>query len=501
MSYGSAKIACIIALFCVATTIPAHAQVFGKMASFGGVNGDYPEFSSVVQGTDGNFYGTTLFGGTAAACGNGNAQPCGNIYKLTPGGVLTNFYSFCSLPKCADGESPTESLTLGANGNFYGTTTHGGANDGGTIFEITPAGKLTTLYNFCALGTCPNGSAPQSVLLLASNGNFYGTTSRGDGHGGGTVFQITPTGHFSTIYRFCSLTNCADGAGPAAGLIQGTDGNLYGTTSSGGSAAKNGYGTIFKLTPSGILTTLYTFLCSQSGCPNGASPQAPLFQASNGNLYGTTLGGGASAQCAAVGCGVAFEVTTDGAFTKLHDFCSEANCTDGAQPYAGMIQATNGNLYGTTHSSRRSSVIYQITPSGTFTTVHTFCGTSTCPYGNAPYAGLFQGTNGVLYGTTVAGGTSTTCPNCGVIYGLNYGLSAFVQAVPAAGQVGQTILILGKQFTNASSVTFNGTPAAFTVMSDTFIKAQVPAGATTGTIVVTSPNGTFSQNVAFQVLP
>jgi len=484
-------IACTLALFCV-SAVNTSAQVFARMASFGGASGDQPLYSSVVQGTDANYYGTTYFGGTVGGCGDG--YPCGNIFRMTPGGLLTNLYSFCSLPSCADGEWPSEGLTVGSNGNLYGTTSAGGANGGGTIFEITLAGNLTTLYNFCSQGTCADGSAPRSVLLLASNGSFYGTTSRGGTGSGGTVFEITPTGHFSTVYRFCSLKNCADGSGPVAGVIQGTDGNFYGTTSFGGHSGTLDFGTVFKLTPTGTLTTLYEF-CSQSLCTDGADPQAPLVQASNGNLYGTTLVGGPSTECRQPGCGVAFEITTTGTYTKLHDFCSEPNCADGGQPYAGMVQATDGNLYGTTHLSREESVIYQITPSGAFTKVHTFCGNQSCPYGDAPYAGLFQSTNGVLYGTANAGGTSKTCANCGVIYAWDLDLPVFVQAVPATGQIGQAILILGKQFTNASSVTFNGTPAPFTVLSDTYLKAQVPAGATTGTIVVVSPYGTFTENV------
>jgi uncharacterized repeat protein (TIGR03803 family) len=496
--YRYTIIACTLALCCAFTVNPASAQVFAKMASFGGTSGADPQ-SSVVQGADANYYGTTYFGGTMSGCEVG--YPCGNIFRMTPGGLLTNLYSFCSLPKCADGAWPVEGLTVGSNGHLYGTTSAGGLYNGGTIFEVTLAGKLTTLYNFCALTFCAEGTVPRSVLLLASNGSFYGTTSRGGAGGGGTVFEITPTGHFSTVYQFCSLKNCADGSGPMAGLIQGTDGNLYGTTAFGGnSGSLNDFGTIFKLTPTGSLSTLYDF-CSQSGCTDGGDPQDPLVQALNGNLYGTTLVGGTSAECAQPGCGVAFEITTTGTYTKLHDFCSEPSCADGGQPYAGMIQATDGNLYGTTHLSREESVIYQITPSGTFRTVHTFCGNQSCPYGDAPYAGLFQSTNGVLYGTTIAGGTSNTCTNCGIVYAYDLDLPVFVQAVPATGKVGQAILVLGKQFSNASSVTFNGTPASFTVLSDTYLKAQVPAGATSGTIVVTSPYGTFTQNVPFQVLP
>jgi uncharacterized repeat protein (TIGR03803 family) len=497
-----AKIACIAAIFCVATAIASHAQTFTTLASFGGTDGNNPQYAGLTQGADGNFYGTTIWGGSVIACGNGNTFGCGNVYKITPSRTLTTVYSFCSQPSCADGDWPTQGVTLGANGNLYGTVQLGGAHSAGTVFEVSPSGQFATLYSFCSIvdnqQDCLDGATPESKLFLASDGNFYGTTKGGGVHNGGTVFKISPSGKLTTIYAFCTLTKCADGDFPLAGVIQGTDGNFYGTTAYGGAGNGGVYGTVFKLTPTGTLTTLYSFCSVKPNCADGALPEAPLVQAANGNLYGTTLVG--TANCGGPGCGTVFEITTSGTLTTVHAFCSETGCTDGGQPYAGLVQATDGNLYGTTHLSRTESVIYQVTPAGNYSTVHTFCTGSSCTNGDAPYAGLMQSTNGILYGTTTVGGTSSTCQNCGVVYSFSIGAAAFVEALPNAAAPEHVIGLLGNGLKGTTSVTFNGVSATFTVVSNTAIKVTVPAGATTGTIQVTTKSGTLSSNVSFQVL-
>jgi uncharacterized repeat protein (TIGR03803 family) len=242
-------------------------------------DGAYP-LAGLIQATDGNFYGTAYAGGV-----NGN----GTAFKITPAGTLTTLYSFCSQANCGDGETPYAALVQGTDGNFYGTTYAGGSSSNcnggcGTVFKITSANTLSTLHGFA--GT--DGSAPYAALVQAIDGNFYGTTEGGGTNGYGTVFKITPGGTLTTLYSFCSQTNCGDGAYPLAGLIQATDGNFYGTTEVGGT---NGYGTVFKITPGGTLTTLYSF-CSQTNCGDGASPLAGLIQATDGNFYGTTDYGG-----------------------------------------------------------------------------------------------------------------------------------------------------------------------------------------------------------------
>jgi uncharacterized repeat protein (TIGR03803 family) len=200
-----------------------------------------------------------------------------------------------------------------------------------------PAQTFTTLHSFD--GT--DGNAPQGTLVQATDGYLYGATSEGGAHDDGTVFKITPAGKLTTVYSFCSESNCADGEIPTA-----TDGDLYGTTKYGGT---NGYGTVFKITLSGTLTTLYNF-CSQSGCTDGERPSAGLVEATNGDLYGTTPFGGLDS-CTTNGvngCGTVFRVTPNGVLTTLYSFCSQSGCPDRKLPYAGLVEATNGNLYGDT---------------------------------------------------------------------------------------------------------------------------------------------------------
>ena len=205
--------------------------------------------AGLVQATDGNFYGTTP---TAGANASG-----GTVYKITPSGRLTTLYSFCSQSGCTDGAYPNGRLVQATDGNFYGITNGGGAVSSGTVFKITPSGALTTLYSFCAQlvnGVCADGSAPEAGLVQASDGDFYGTTSEGGANFYGTAFKITPGGALTTLYSFCAQSGCTDGSGPDAGLVQATDGNFYGTTPGGGA---NNLGTVFKITPGGALTTQF----------------------------------------------------------------------------------------------------------------------------------------------------------------------------------------------------------------------------------------------------
>jgi uncharacterized repeat protein (TIGR03803 family) len=259
--------------------------------SFNSIDGSAP--TTLVQANNGEFYGTTQGGGANRLCVFGR---CGTLFKITPNGVLTTLYSFCSQANCTDGEDPNAGLIQAADGNFYGTTTYGGSNQScvlggapvgcGTVFKITPNGVLTTLYSFCSQSGCADGEIPDAGLVQASDGNFYGTTDRGGVHnscpfisGCGTVFKITPSGALTTLH---SLDD-ADGSYPEAPLIQASDGNFYGTTTYGGASF---IGTIFKITSTGKLTTLHSF-----GSTGGYSPQAPLVEARNGSFYGTTFYG------------------------------------------------------------------------------------------------------------------------------------------------------------------------------------------------------------------
>ncbi len=488
-------------VFCATAVIASSAGTFKTLLSFNGADGEDPFFGPLVQGTDGNFYGTTSGGG---------ANGAGTVFKITPSGTLTTLYSFCAQANCADGEEPRQGLVQGANGDFYGTTYEGGANEFcdvkdksigcGTVFKITPAGKLTTLYSFCVQANCTDGEKPTTTLVQASNGNFYGTTTYGGKNGDGTVFKMTAGGVLTTLYSFCSQANCADGGTPWSGLLQGADGNFYGTTTSGGGTSNAcdsdglgaGCGTAFKITPSGVLTTVYTF-CSQTNCTDGGFPVAGLIQATNGLFYGTTGLGGANNACTQ-GCGTVFKLTSSGTLTTLHSF----DQTDGYAPAAALVLATDGNFYGTTSGCGADGdcvyglgTIFKITPAGTLTTLHSFAGTD----GSNPIAGLLQSTNGSFYGTTVEGGANDD----GAIFGLSEGLAPFVETRPASGAVGAVITILGNNLKGATSVTFNGTSATFTVESNTAIEATVPTGATSGKVQVVTPSGTLSSNVPFLV--
>jgi uncharacterized repeat protein (TIGR03803 family) len=439
--------------------------------------------ASLVQGTDGNLYGTTSQGGT-----NG----VGTVFKITPNGLLTTLYNFCPQSGCADGSGPSGQLVQGTDGDFYGTTYAGGAANSGTVFKITLGGALTTLYSFCAKTGCADGDNPAAGLIQADDGNLYGTTEYGGTNNlcglmeipCGTVFEITPSGTLTTLHNF----DFTDGFAPVASLIQAADGNFYGTTSQGGA---NGDGTAFKIAPGGALTTLYAF-CSEGGsasCTDGSFPNAALIQAADGNFYGTTIHGGANND------GTVFEISSTPPYvlTTLHSF----DLTDGATPYAGLIQATDGNFYGAAlqgGDADSDGTIFEITSTSpyTMTTLHSFDVTD----GAAPRAPLVQGTNGNLYGTTYFGGNAG---DDGTIFSLSIGLGPFVKTNPTTGAVGSVVVILGTNLTGATSVTFNGTPATFTVKSKTEITTTVPSGATTGAVQVVTPTGTLSSNVPFTV--
>jgi uncharacterized repeat protein (TIGR03803 family) len=440
-------------------------------------------------------YGTT--GGTCSSNG------CGTIFKITPSGTLTTLYTFCSQSGCPDGDDPTAGLVQAADGALYGTTNRGGANGNyGTIFKITSSGALTTLYSFCSQSSCTDGKSPYlGGLVQAADGNLYGTTEFGGARDVGTIFKITPTGTLTTLYSFCSQqvnSVCTDGAYPFGGLVQAINGDLYGTTTFGGAgvncaAVARGCGTVFKIAATGTLTTLYSF-CAQSGCTDGDAPWPGLVQAANRDFYGTTYGGGAKS------AGTVLEITPSGTLTTLYSFCSESRCTDGEFPKAGLLQGTDGNFYGTTYGGAvNKGTVFTITATGMLTTLFSFCLHSYgCLYGDNPFAGLVQDTNGTFYGTTDGGGAAG---NYGTVFSLSVGLGPFVETPLTYGTVGAVVEILGTDLTGATSVSFNGTATAFTVVSPSLITATVPTGATTGTVQVVAPSGTLSSNVPFRVLP
>jgi len=467
----------VVLFLSAVTAIASHAQTFTTLYNFASVDGHHPQ-AALIQGFDGNLYGTTFDGGS---------HNFGTVYKVSPKGLVLTLYNFCSQTGCTDGEYPTASLIQGLDGNFYGTTTKGGLYNGGVVFQLTPKGSLNVLYNFCALANCTDGQTPAQGLIQASDGKFYGTTVAGGTYFSGTVYKISSTGSFNTLYSFCPQAGCPDGRTPKAGLIQATDGNLYGSTSLNGG---NGYGTIFKITTAGLYNVLYNF-CSLAGCADGKNPTG-LVQGADGNLYGLAGGGTHNS-------GTLFKISLAGALATLYDFCSLGGCPDGSGPIGSVIQAVDGNFYGATNSGGTSFVgtIFKITPAGAQTTLYNFCSQPSCTDGLVPYAGLLEDTNGIFYGATNNGGTNLD----GTLYSLATGLKAFVAARPSTGKVGANVLILGTNLTGATAVSFNGVAATFTVVSGSEIKTAVPAGATSGKIKVTTPHGTFSSNAVFRVKP
>jgi uncharacterized repeat protein (TIGR03803 family) len=465
---------CMVLVLCV-TAIVASAQTVTALHSFDGTDGANP-FAGLVQGLNGDLYGTTYVGGLSVQCGGG----CGTVFKITPAGEFTSLYSFCLLSGCLDGTGPIGALVLATSGDFYGTTKWGGAHSSGTVFKITPGGALATLYSFCSQSDCTDGANPTAGLVLAANGNFYGTTYyEGNGQdcagsGCGTVFEISASGALTTLYRFAG----PDGGGPSA-LIQATNGNFYGMTYTGGSSNE---GTVFQITSKGVLTTLLSF-----DGTDGSSPYAGLVQAASGELYGTTGAGGSEDE------GTAFKTNTSGKLSTLFDFCA---CSYGSEPLTALIQATDGNFYGTTFDSGSGGTLFQMTPTGTLTTLYTFCSQSGCADGQSIYAPLFQATNGTLYGTAHSGGENGD----GTVFSLSVGLASYVETLPTAGTVGAAVKILGTDLASATSVSFNGTTATFKVISASEISTSVPSGAATGRIKVTTPGGTLSSDVAFSVL-
>ena len=353
----------------IAGPITLSAQVLTVLHSFNGNDGQLAE-SALVQGSDGNFYGTTALGGD---------NDKGTVFKIDSTGNLTTLHSFSGFP--SDGAIPIAGLVQGSDGNFYGTTALGGMFYQGTLFRITPAGAVTILHSFSGLlgdGSVPmsglaqgvggslfgttalggthskgtvfgfalgvvvtlhsfsgapgEGANPTAKLVHGSDGNFYGTTVRGGAQNLGTAFKIGALGGFTMLHSFSG--SLGEGANPLAGLVQGSDGNFYGTTALGGG---HYLGTVFNMTPAGSVTTLHSF---SGAAGEGADPLAGLVQASDGNLYGTTALGGTHH------VGTLFKITPAGSLTTLYSLSGSP--AEGAGPFSALVQGSDGNFYGTT---------------------------------------------------------------------------------------------------------------------------------------------------------
>src|ERR1022692_4443146 len=346
---------------------PAQAQTPSEtvLHAFGSVpKGAYP-YAGLIRDSAGNLYGTTYQGGKANA---------GVVYGVDAAGQEKVLYSFTGL---ADGGNPYGGVIRDSAGNLYGTTGAGGTSGYGVVFKLDKAGQETVLYAFTGGA---DGGYSYAGVIRDSAGNLYGTTSSGGTAGYGVVFEVNTCGQETVLYSF---TGGADGGYSYAGVIRGSAGNLYGTTSAGGTS---GYGVVFKLDRAGQETVLYAF----TGGADGGYSYAGVIPDSAGNLYGTTTSGGTAGQ------GVVFKLSTGGQETVLYSFTGGA---DGGYPYAGVIRDSAGNLYGTTvyGGPANQGVVYKVDTTGHETVLYSFTGGAD---GGYPYSGLVGDSAGNLYGTT-----------------------------------------------------------------------------------------------------
>lgn len=443
--------------FCIlllATSVGLSAQTYKDLYNFGHKAGDPTNPMSagiIAQSRGGYLFSTAGFGG---------ADNLGAAYRITATGGLTVLHSFDG----SDGQNSASGLTLSTDGDYYGTTRQGGAFGYGTVYKMSQEGVVTTLYDFQGAA---DGAYPIAQPIESTAGEFYGTTEGQGPTYSGSVYKITKDGDFTVLHTFTG----PDGAEPYAPLVQGTDFFFYGVATNRGAY---GSGTIYRVSASGDFKVLYNF-----DGPHGALPLSGLIQASDGNFYGVTFEGGAN------DVGALFRMTPDYTIRVLHDF---DDINDGGFANGGLVQATDGNLYGTNDSK-----LFRLNKQGNFEILHSF----TKSTGISPYDTLTQHTNGLLYGTTLQGGTGNN--NDGVFYSLDVGLKPFVTYLPTYGRVGASVEILGQGFSADSKVYFNGAPATFNLVYSTYLRATVPDGATTGRIAVTTANGTLISNKIFIV--
>jgi uncharacterized repeat protein (TIGR03803 family) len=478
---GVAAAALFVLIATIALPNLCVAQIYTPLDDFGTESGD-PQAPQghFAQARDGNLYNTSSSGGE---------HGYGTVFQLTPSGKMKVLWSFTGAGAKGGppGGHPTSGLTLGTDGNLYGTTIEDGTSYKGTVFRITTGGILTVLYNFTGEA---DGQSPAAAPVQGLDGDFYGSSSD-DIKNYGAIYKMTPAGVLKAIYEFTGRPDI-NYEHPQA-LVLGTDGNFYGTTRGGGA----GYGMVFKITPKGALTMLHEFTGSPS---DGQLPTGALIEAADGNFYGTTEYGGTGQS------GTVYRMTPAGEVTILHNFKEDKN---GFRPLSGLTQGTDGNFYGGTYQGGVLSgggagkgVLYQITPEGSYSILYN---DFIARIGTHPDDPLIQHTNGTFYGDTYEGGDGGKPCNyeCGTLYSLNMELAQFVTFVPAqsSGKVGATVGILGQGLTGTTRVAFAGTSASFKVVSDTFLTATVPAGAKTGTVSVSRPGGVLTSNKVFHVTP
>jgi uncharacterized repeat protein (TIGR03803 family) len=450
-----------LSIVLLAASTSLSAQTFRVLHNFGSKPGDPtgPRFPGVIsQSRGGNMF---------SSADDHWTDNNGTAFRITPSGTLTVVHRFTP----PGGIRPVGGLTLATDGQYYGTNALGGLYGRGNVFKMKQGGGLTVLHTF----TAAEGGIPIVPPIESVAGDFYGTTA-GDASHPGCIYRITKSGEFTVLH----LLSGSDGAQSNAPLVQGSDFFFYGTATIGGA---HDYGTIFRISADGTFEVLYNF-----DGTHGRWPITPLIQAKDGNFYGTTQQSGTQG-----GGGVVFKLTPGRVYTVLHDFTGGS---DGNNLAGGLVQATDGNLYGVNNQGGQfgCGVLFRITTAGTFKTMHAFDGGHGCQ----PQVGMMQHTNGILYGTTALGGSVGD----GTFYSLDLGLSPFVTYLPTYGRAGALVQILGQGFTAGSQVFFNGTPAASPiVVYPTYLRVVVPSGATTGPITVTTDNGTLTSNKVFIVHP
>jgi uncharacterized repeat protein (TIGR03803 family) len=405
-SFRLLRLTMSLPVICLCALAARGEVIFTNLVSFTGVGGACPgghPYCGLVVGADGNLYGTTSTGGS---------NDLGTVFQLTPAGVFTSLFSFNG----TNGSDPSAALTPAGNGAFYGTTFAGGVSNWGTIFLITTNGEFTNLFSFTGTNNPWQGAAPAAALVPDGKGNYFGTTDFGGltnalylnystllGYGYGTVFELTSNGTVTVPVVFGGT----NGAHPSGGLVFAKDGNFYGTTTWGGNGLTStfpGYGTIFRLTPDGTFTNIYKFTGG-----DGAFIYAGLVQGQDGYLYGAASSGGSA------GNGALFKISTDGDFVPLRAF----GFFESGMPSAGMMQGSDGNFYGTTYGTYGS--VFQLTPGGAYTNLVSFNNAN----GSYPAGVLVQGPDNNFYGTTSSGGAN----GLGTIFRLSVPMPAVFQAI------------------------------------------------------------------------
>jgi uncharacterized repeat protein (TIGR03803 family) len=461
----TAVLTAVMLLWVGVSAAQTYSALYTYSINAGSYSGIVPA-GFIAQGRDGLLYSTIANNGTLSR---------GTTFKMSLSGTPTTLYNFCSQPSCTDGTYPEGGLTLSSDGNLYGTTNSGGTKNSGTVFKMTPAGAITTLYSFTA-GT--DNGIPYYPPIQGQDGNYYGVDLAIYAGTYGVAYKMTPAGVL-TPFPF----NFTNGSSPNL-FTQGNDGNLYGTARGGGA---HGFGTVYKMTPAGVISVLHDF----AGYPTeGNIPVGQLVQGNDGSFYGATYQGGAS------NVGSIFKITPAGVFTTVYSF-KGSGFGDGALPYTGLTLGTDGNFYGPTANggTKNAGALYKMTPAGVVTTLYSYCAV-TCNDGYYPETPLVQHTSGKFYGNS-----SGNSLGGAVFYSLGVGLKPFAGLVSWSGKTGKTIGILGQGLNGTSKVTFNGTSATFTVTSDTFLTATVPAGATTGFVNVVTSGTTLKSNRKFLVTP